>query len=342
MNELAEAAQDVAADTAPLVSVIIPVYQGERLIIGAVNSALRQTYENIEVFVVDDGSTDGTQRMLAQISDPRLTILKQPNAGTAAARNLALAHARGAYIAFLDSDDRWLPQKLELEVALLRSAPQPVAVAYSAHFAVDDRGRLLHAAARRAVHGMVLDMLLDGDDFLMPSLCLFDRRIFDDIGNFNVGRYHEDHEFIIRVCAKYPIYATGRRLAVYRQSTSGKCRAILSDFERSRREELSLLSDVTEILTESQLGRLRANVLRSLYCRFLMYGFNEAAKNMVSEVDIGQLKSSKKGILAWVFARVGINLLMPARVTVQTAYRLFLSGWWRSQLKRYNMLLRYD
>jgi glycosyltransferase involved in cell wall biosynthesis len=326
----------------PLISVIIPVYQGERLIIGAVMSALRQTHEHLEVFVVDDGSSDGTQAALATIDDARLTVLSQSNAGTAAARNNALARASGAYIAFLDSDDRWLPDKLATELALLQSAPNPIAVACSAYFAVDDRGRLLHAAPRRSVYGMVLDLLLDGDDFLMPSLCLFDRRIFEDIGHFNVGRYHEDHEFIIRVCTKYPIYSTGRRLAVYRQSTSGKCRAILSEYDRARREELALLDDVAEILTADQLARLRGNVLRSLYCRFLMYGFGSSARKMLPDVDLQELKQSKKGLLAVAFAKLGVNLLMPARVAVQSGYRIFLSRWWRRQLNDLQMDLRYD
>jgi glycosyltransferase involved in cell wall biosynthesis len=87
-----------------LVSVIIPAYQAERFVAGAVRSALRQTHRTLEVIVVDDGSTDGTAARLATIRDPRLRVLRQENAGTAAARNAALAEAQGSYVAFLDSD----------------------------------------------------------------------------------------------------------------------------------------------------------------------------------------------------------------------------------------------
>ena len=325
----------------PLVSVIIPVFQGARIIVGAVSSALNQTYRNIEVIVVNDGSTDETQAVLKTIADPRLHVLSQANQGTAAARNLALAQAKGSYVAFLDSDDRWLPDKIESEVRTLQNVPEQIGVAYSSYFAVDDAGRLLNLAPARSTAGYALEELLDGDDYLMPSLCLFDRRIFDAIGTFNVGRYHEDHEFILRVTRQFPIFPTARRLTVYRQSTSGKCRAILSDFERARREELSLLEDLTGTFTPAQLERLRRNVLRSLYCRFLMYGFDEFARRLGNEVDFRTLLTSKKGMLALVFAKTGINFLLLARTTVQTFYIATRQGWWMRELKARGLDLRY-
>jgi glycosyltransferase involved in cell wall biosynthesis len=326
----------------PLVSVIIPVYQGERIIAGAVRSALNQTHRNVQVIVIDDGSTDGTREVLEALDDPRVLVLAQTNSGTAAARNLGLAHARGAYIAFLDSDDRWLPEKLATEIATLRTASDPIAMAYSSYFAVDDQGRLLNLARQRTSSGDVLDELLDGEDYLMPSLCLFDRRIFDEVGTFNVGRYHEDHEFILRVTRRFPIVATGKRLAVYRQSTSGKCRAILADFDRARTEELSLLGDLTDVLTREQIARLRANVLRSLYCRFLMYGFHDYARRIAGEVDMRALRTSKKGLLAFVFAKTGINLLLIARTSIQTYYLAARQGWWARLLTNLGLELRYD
>src|SRR5438067_366565 len=97
---------------APLVSVIIPVYQGENRVCRAVQSALDQRYPYVEVIVVDDGSTDGTMAQLQAIANPRLTVVTQANQGVAAARNLGIAMATGNYLAFLDDDDWWLPEKL--------------------------------------------------------------------------------------------------------------------------------------------------------------------------------------------------------------------------------------
>jgi len=197
------------------------------------------------------------------------------------------------------------------------------------------------ARALAAVSGNALEVLLDGEDFLMPSLCLFDRRIFETIGYFNPGRYHEDHEFILRASRAYPVVPTGRRLVVYRQSTSGKCRGILRDFERARDEELSVAGDVAPMLTPEQNRRLHQNARRSLYCRFLMYGFNRHAKRMLPEVDVASLPASGKGRLAWLFARSGINVLAPARETLQTGYRLFAQRTWNRVLRQAGLDLLY-
>lgn len=105
--------------SSPLVSVIIPTYNRAALLCEAVDSVLRQTYRNIEVVVVDDGSTDDTTAAMEKYGD-RIRYSRRPNAGVNAARNLGLKQSRGEFIAFLDSDDLWAPYKLELQVKLLR------------------------------------------------------------------------------------------------------------------------------------------------------------------------------------------------------------------------------
>ena len=326
----------------PLISVIVPVFQGERLIEGAVQSVLLQSHRNLEVIVVDDGSTDATLAKVQRLVDPRLRVIAQNNAGTAAARNSAIEIARGDYIAFLDCDDRWFPTKLAAELRVLRDAEPDIGIAYSSYYAVDDRGRLLNAAPARTVCGDVFEFLLDGDDFLMPSVCLFDRRVVEAIGHFNARNYHEDHEFILRATQKYPIFPTRERLIVYRQSTSGKCRSILQDFDRARAAELATIEYVNDALNENQLGRLRENALRSLSCRFLMYGFNRHARRLLQEIDASRLRTNKKGWLAWIFAWSGINLLQAARLVIQAMHLVFLQPAWSRLLARAPLALSYD
>jgi glycosyltransferase involved in cell wall biosynthesis len=107
--------------TSPLVSVIIPTYNRETLILRAIDSVLRQTYQNFELIVVDDKSTDGTQQVLSSIRDPRLRVLRHStNSGPPATRNTGINAASGEYLAFLDSDDEWLEQKLEVQLAVMR------------------------------------------------------------------------------------------------------------------------------------------------------------------------------------------------------------------------------
>jgi glycosyltransferase involved in cell wall biosynthesis len=111
----------------PLVSCIIPVYNGERFLAEAVESILAQTYQNLEIIIVDDGSTDGTASVAASFGD-RVRYVRQKNSGPAAARNRGLQEARGEFIGFLDADDLWAENKLQRQLAHFRARPE---LAYS-------------------------------------------------------------------------------------------------------------------------------------------------------------------------------------------------------------------
>jgi glycosyltransferase involved in cell wall biosynthesis len=109
-----------------LVSVVIPTYNRAQPLAAAVDSALGQTHSNVEVVIADDGSTDQTPDLVESRwrGESRVRYHRQENAGVSSARNLAIRHAHGDYVAFLDSDDSWLPWKLELQLACLRAFPQ--------------------------------------------------------------------------------------------------------------------------------------------------------------------------------------------------------------------------
>jgi glycosyltransferase involved in cell wall biosynthesis len=106
-----------------LVSVIIPSFNAELYILETINSVLNQSHEQVEVIVVDDGSTDKTLEIISSIADPRLIMVRQENAGACAARNLGFIKSRGDYIQFLDADDLLSPNKIQEQIDILRSAP---------------------------------------------------------------------------------------------------------------------------------------------------------------------------------------------------------------------------
>ncbi len=108
----------------PAVSVIIPAFNRADVLGRAIDSVLAQTYPDFELIVVDDGSTDRTAEVVQTFADPRIRYIPQANAGVAAARNTGLAEARGRFVAFLDSDDRFLPHKLAVQVAVLEASPE--------------------------------------------------------------------------------------------------------------------------------------------------------------------------------------------------------------------------
>jgi glycosyltransferase involved in cell wall biosynthesis len=108
----------------PRVSVVIPLYDKASTVGAAATSVLRQSFTDLELIVVDDGSTDDSLSVVRAITDPRLRILAQPNAGPGAARNRGLAEAAGEYVAFLDADDEWQPELLQLAVTALDAHPE--------------------------------------------------------------------------------------------------------------------------------------------------------------------------------------------------------------------------
>jgi len=108
---------------APLVSVIVPVYNGDRFLAEAIDSIRRQDYRPLEIVVVDDGSTDGTPSVMSRLAGEEMRYVRQDNAGTPAARNTGLRLARGALVGFLDADDLWTDRKLAIQVPRLMEVP---------------------------------------------------------------------------------------------------------------------------------------------------------------------------------------------------------------------------
>ena len=127
---------------APRVSVVIPLYQNGRYIEKAVQSVLDQTFQDFEIIVVNDGSTDDGPGRVRRFADPRITVISQPNGGISKTRNTSFHAARGEYIALLDADDWWLPEKLQRHVEHLDQNPH-VGLSLSASFLVDEHGAAL-------------------------------------------------------------------------------------------------------------------------------------------------------------------------------------------------------
>ena len=124
------------------VSVIIPVYKVEKYIAATVESVLKQSYKHFELLIIDDGSPDQSIEICQQFTDPRIKIIRQRNRGVSAARNTGIRHAQGTYLAFLDGDDLWLPEKLDKHVKHLESS-STVGVSFSHSAFIDEVGKSL-------------------------------------------------------------------------------------------------------------------------------------------------------------------------------------------------------
>ena len=176
-----------------LVTCVIPVYNGEKYLSEAVESVLSQTYESVEIVVVDDGSTDATPSILADLAD-RITSLRQENAGPAAARNRGIAAARGEYVAFLDADDLWVAEKTARQVQHLEANKDcGASISLMQNFWVEE---LAEEAER--MEGSSLAAPQPG-----PSTTLMVRRaVFDRVGLVNPEILHRDTmDWIVRARA---------------------------------------------------------------------------------------------------------------------------------------------
>lgn len=143
----------------PLVSAVMPAYNASRTVVDAVNSILTQTVEDLEVIVVDDGSKDDTADVVRSIDDPRVSLIVKRNEGVASARNAGLRAARGRYVAFLDSDDLWLPSKLKRQLDLLEGDAGVYAV-QSGAVLVDDALKPLRVLRCRPWKNALWDVLM--------------------------------------------------------------------------------------------------------------------------------------------------------------------------------------
>ena len=203
----------------PKVSVIVPAYNAERTILPAVQSILDQTWSDLEIIVVNDGSTDATRAVLSALRDQRISLLTCDKHGVAAARNHGIAISRGEFIAFLDADDLWTRDKLQLQLEALDRRPVAGA-AYSWTAFVDDCGRFLFAKVPQYVEGDVYRELLVNFFLASGSNVLFRRRCLEAACAFDPEfQPVEDWEFWLRMARRWPFALVPRYQVFYRFGT---------------------------------------------------------------------------------------------------------------------------
>ncbi len=169
----------------PKVSILITAYNAEKFIKEAIDSALRQAYWNIEVVVINDGSTDGTHKIVKPyLSDKRIVYFEQPNGGISRARNKAFELSHGDYITFLDADDKYAPEKVEEEVKFLETHPDYGVVYCRVLSFYDDAPEKIYGYARPMPSGDIFQQLLE-HQFINPGSVMMRREIFASENGFN-------------------------------------------------------------------------------------------------------------------------------------------------------------
>jgi len=184
----------------PLVTVIIPTFNRASIVGRAIRSVLGQTYPDWELLVVDDASTDGTEREVRSYSDKRIKYIRhQNNRRVSAARNTGIRCARGEYVSFLDDDDEWLPEKLEREVEVLQNSDPDVGLVYSGKTVYDELGRVLQVRMP-TLSGWVYDAMLDRHFIGSPSRVTVRKQVLDRVAGFDESFVNcQDYDLWLRV-----------------------------------------------------------------------------------------------------------------------------------------------
>jgi glycosyltransferase involved in cell wall biosynthesis len=203
---------------APLVSVIIPTYNRAAFILKALQSVREQTYKFLEIIVIDDGSTDKTREMLNDY-DGQLHYFFQENKGISGARNAGIRNAHGEYIAFLDSDDYWVPEKTEQQVALFEQNHEYGLVA-SRCASIRLNGSY-RERNRPGKSGWILEDLFKAN-FIRTSAAMVRKQCFERIGLFDEDlKECEEYDLWLRIAAFYPMGFINKSLAVYFDNPDG-------------------------------------------------------------------------------------------------------------------------
>ena len=202
------------ASKKPLVSVIIPTYNRGWVVGEAIDSVLDQDFHDYELIVVDDGSHDNTPAILKAYGD-RITILDQPNLGVSAARNRGITAAAGRLIAFLDSDDQWLPRKLSTQVKFFNDHPRAVITQTQEHW-IRNGVRVNPKKKHHKFSGMIFERSL-ALCLVSPSAVMIKKSLFDTVGMFDERMPAcEDYDLWLRISCRYPVHLIETPLIIKR------------------------------------------------------------------------------------------------------------------------------
>jgi glycosyltransferase involved in cell wall biosynthesis len=238
----------------PKVSVIIPAYNSENTIAKTINSVIKQTVEDWELIVINDGS------IVSSFKDERIKVFSYPNAGGNISRNRGLDLATGEFVSFLDADDLWTPDKLELQLQLLQENPQ-VAVAYSWTDYIDENDKFLLSGRHSTINGDVYEQLFIANFLENGSNPLIRKTAIVELGGFDKDLpASQDWDMYLRLAAKHHFMAVPKAQILYRISDN----SLSTNLVRQEKACLYVIEKATKLRTNS-VSHLRQHSLTNLY-----------------------------------------------------------------------------
>ena len=271
----------------PKVSIIIPTYNREEFIVETINSVLNQTYKDFEIIVIDDGSTDNTKQKLEPFSS-KIKLIEQKNSERAVARNNGVKNSSGEYIAFLDSDDLWIENKLEKQVELLATSSD-VILTYGQSLRINEDGNKIKTAKRQleGFSGDVFEKLLMRN-FIVSATPLIRRECFEKTTGFETKYIpYEDWEFWLRFSLLGKFHFFNKPFAYYRIHKNQSVKLLQA--EKIEKVTSLLLEDSFKLkgnLNKIKKQSLGLANLRFCYWYILANQYKTAKEKLKMAVDI--------------------------------------------------------
>ncbi|MCA9408093.1 MAG: glycosyltransferase [Candidatus Omnitrophica bacterium] len=297
------------------VSIIIPAYNKAELTIRTIESVLKQTYKNIEIIVIDDGSTDHTQQALA-VYEGKIRYIYKDNGGACSARNLGIKLATGEFIGILDCDDLYCERKIELSMKYLTDHPEFDIVHTAAYF-IDGEDKIIgqysHPKSRK--QGVIANRLIMGN-FICNSTVIIRKKCFDEVGVFDETFFTPaDWDMWIRLAEKFKVGYLDIPLSKYRVTDN----YIFSKLELSREEEFKVIKKFVERNPMSR-GLLKHRALSNLHLR---YAQCYLLKDNVQQLKLDFILSLKENpfnmkallfLCGYIFNRTQLRAILEKRI----------------------------
>lgn len=306
----------MTSDPNPLVSVIVPAYNAEGFLAGAVESVLAQTYKNLDILVVNDGSTDDTQRVAESFVPRGVRVIRQENKGVGGVRNTGIKNAKGTFIAFLDADDFYLPEKIEKEVRFLQEHPEFDLVYCNMHHFYAEAPEVLYQHKGPFYSGDVFEKLLD-TFFGQLDTVLIPKAAYDEVGLYDEGSKHaEEWDVHLKLArAGYRFGFLDENLVRIRVSKNSWSR--FSNQPDQKQHNLAVLERLSQTMSEEERQHFRipervrrwkfrlaiANLVvgdKRGFARYLMQSASNGLKKVFFGLAIGIAYLFPASFLRWV------------------------------------------
>lgn len=291
------------------ISIVIPLFNKVQYIKRALDSVLAQTYHDFEVIVVNDGSTDGSEKIVKQYTDPRIQLIRREHInslGGHAARNLGIEKAKCELIAFLDADDEWLPEHLETIMRLVKNFPKCGAFGTTREFVLSNNIRIKQTSDEIPSHpweGVIPNYFRsfyksEQNSLICSSNVAILKKVFNVCGLFPIGEpLHGDWDMWCRIALKFPIAFSTKTGAIVYRGASGTASNFSNGCVLETLKNGCLSEQLPAGVSRSDLVELRIHIMMIMSMRYMMSGKAKEARKLLREA--GELRSFSGRILRW-------------------------------------------